>query len=411
MRVLVLSSVYPTAAMPLRGLFVRERTRHLAASCEVQVVAPIPWFPGNRWLRGVSRASATPLEQPDGFPVFHPRFLSVPRYAKSADGLLYFLSLAPFVARLRRRFAFELIDAHFAYPDGFAATLLARLFRVPVSVTLRGTEVPFSRSRLRRAQIRFVLRRAERVLTVSDSLARLARDLGAPAARVRVIPNGIDRARFQPGPRDEARRQLGLSPDRRIIVSVGGLTERKGHHRVLAAMQALVGDRPDLLLAIVGGGSSEGDVGPALRRQISALELDRHVLLAGPQPPERVPLWLQAADVFCLATANEGRPNAVLEALACGLPVVTTDVGGIAEVVRPGIDGLVVPFGDHLALTRALGEALDRSWDRDVICAHGSGRTWERAAQEVLAELAGAQAEHAGQAPRAAAGAGLGGLR
>src|SRR5947209_741851 len=83
----------------------------------VQAVAPIPWFPGNRWLRGVSRASAAPLEQADGFPVSHPRFLSVPRYAKSADGLFYFLSLAPFVARLRRQFAFEIIDAHFAYPD------------------------------------------------------------------------------------------------------------------------------------------------------------------------------------------------------------------------------------------------------------------------------------------------------
>src|ERR1700730_2726267 len=153
MRVLVLSSVYPTAAMPLRGLFVRERPRHLSASCEVQVVAPIPWFPGNRWLRGVSRANSAPLEQTDGFPVFHPRFLSVPRYAKSADGLFYFLSLAPFVARLRRQFVFEIIDAHFAYPDGFAATLLARLFRLPMSVTLRGTEVPLSRSRLRRAQI------------------------------------------------------------------------------------------------------------------------------------------------------------------------------------------------------------------------------------------------------------------
>ena len=149
MRALVLSSVYPTSAMPLRGLFVRERTRHLAATCKLQVVAPIPWFPGNRWLRGANRSSAVPLKQQDGFPVLHPRFLSVPRYAKSADGLLYFLSLLPCVVRLRRRFAFDLIDTHFAYPDGFAGVLFGQFFKVPVAVTLRGTEVPFARYRLR----------------------------------------------------------------------------------------------------------------------------------------------------------------------------------------------------------------------------------------------------------------------
>ena len=120
MRVLVLSSVYPTAAMPLRGLFVHERTRHLAALCHVQVVAPIPWFPGNRWLRGGDRSNVVRMEQPDALQVFHPRFLSVPRYVKSADGLLYFLSLLPFMGRLRRQFPFDLVDAHFAYPDGFA---------------------------------------------------------------------------------------------------------------------------------------------------------------------------------------------------------------------------------------------------------------------------------------------------
>jgi len=404
MRVLVLSSVYPTAAMPLRGLFVHERTRHLAALCHAQVVAPIPWFPGNRWLRGADRSNAIRMEQLDALQVFHPRFLSVPRYAKSADGLLYFLSLLPFMARFRRKFPFDLVDAHFAYPDGFAGLLFAQLFRVPLAVTLRGTEVPFARFRIRRAQIRYVLRHADRVLPVSDSLARLARTLGAPPDRIRVIPNGIDGARFRPGSRFEARNLLGLPPDRPIIVSVGGLTERKGHHRVLAALRSLVGDRPDLLLAIVGGGSSEGDVGPSLRRLTAELGLERHVLLAGPQPHERIPTWLQAANLFCLATANEGRPNAVLEALACGLPVVTTDVGGVAEIVRPGLDGLLVPFGDALALAAALGTALERSWDRESMTAHSSRRTWARAAEEVYAELSVIQAEHGNQpgpAPRA----------
>jgi glycosyltransferase involved in cell wall biosynthesis len=222
--------------------------------------------------------------------------------------------------------------------------------------------------------------------------------------RIRVIPNGIDGALFRPGSRLEARHRLGLPPDRPIIVSVGGLTQRKGHHRVLAAMQSLVADRPNLLLAIVGGGSSEGDVGASLRRLTAELGLDGHVLLAGPQPHERIATWLQAANLFCLATANEGRPNAVLEALACGLPVVTTDVGGVAEIVRPGLDGFLVPLGDAGALVTALGTALDHPWDRDSMTAHASRRTWTRAAEEVYAELSAIQAERSNQpgaAPRA----------
>ena len=387
MRVLVLSSVYPTPTIPTRGVFVHERARHLAGACQVEVVAPVSWFPLNRLVRGRDRALVPPVETRDGLTVFHPRFFSVPRFGKSLDAVFYFAAALPFLARLRRRFAFDLIDAHFAYPDGLAGLLVGRVLGVPVTVTLRGTESRLARSRLHRPQIARVLRQAERVIAVSQSLADLASTLGTPPERLRVIPNGVDVERFQRGPRAAARRRLGLPLDAPLIVSVGGLTERKGHHRVLAALAHILPKHPEVLFAAVGGPSVEGDTGPLLRRMVAELGLGERVRLPGAVRHDEIAGWLQAADLFCLSTRNEGRPNAVLEALACGLPVVTTAVGGNLELVQSGRDGFVVPFGDEGALVDAVLTALSKEWDHDAISARARSRTWEHAAAQVLAEL------------------------
>ncbi len=400
MRVLVLSSVYPSATIPTRGIFVHERTRHLSPVDRLEVVAPVSWFPLNRLLRGKDRALVPAAGIRDGVSVSYPRFLSIPRVGKSLDGLLYFASVLPALLHLRRRFRFDLIDAHFAYPDGLAGILLGRLFDVPVVVTLRGTEVRLARSRLRRPQVVLVVRRAARVIAVSQSLADLAVSLGAPQDRVRVIPNGVDGGRFRPGPRADARKRLGLPADRPLIVSVGGLTERKGHHRVIAALPRLLLRHPGALYAAVGGPSVEGNNEPLLRRLAAELDLEGHVLLPGATPHEEIATWLQAADLFCLATANEGRPNAVMEALACGVPVVTTDVGGNREIVEPGRDGLLVPFGDGPALERALETALERRWDHEAISARARGRTWEQTGAQVVATFEEVLRAPRGPAPR-----------
>src|SRR6266496_3460399 len=163
----------------------------------------------NRWIRQ-ERATVPILEHQAGLAVYHPRFFSLPRYGKCLDGVLYFLSLIWFVARLRRAFPFEVIDAHFAYPDGLAATLLGRVFRCPVVITLRGSIVRLSGYRLHRPQLRWALRRADRVTAVSESLRDVAVALGIPAQRVRVIPNGVDPRVFSPMEQRQARRQCGL---------------------------------------------------------------------------------------------------------------------------------------------------------------------------------------------------------
>ena len=386
MRVLVLSRVYPNAARPTYGVFVRERVRRVAAHCELEVVAPIPRFPFDGPARRAPRQEVPRVEREGSIAIHHPSIMSIPAVGKSLDGLFYCLSLLPFLRRVRRRFAFELIDAHFGYPDGVAAALLGIALRCPVTVTLRGDETRLVRRPLRRWQLRFALQRA-RVIAVSDALAALARGLGVPPERVHVIANGIDAGAFRPGDRDEARVRLGLPRDRTIVVSVGAFIARKGHERVLAQLPALIAKRPELLYVAVGNAGGAHTRLAAIRRLVDDLRIADHVRLVVARPHEEIPCWLRAADLFCLATEREGWSNALSEALACGLPVVTTRVGANAEVVRDGVDGYLVPFFDAEAFGAAVMRALGEPWNRGAIAARAAARTWDHVAAEVMEQF------------------------
>jgi glycosyltransferase involved in cell wall biosynthesis len=134
---------------------------------------------------------------------------------------------------------------------------------------------------------------------------------------------------------------------------------------------------PDLHYLIVGGGSPEGNLEQALREQVAALGVDQRVHFLGPIAPDELKWPLSAADVFVLATRNEGWANVFLEAMACGLPVVATDVGGNAEVVCHAGLGEIVPFDDADALRQALARALSKDWDRQAIRAYAESNGWD----------------------------------
>jgi glycosyltransferase involved in cell wall biosynthesis len=380
-RLLVYTSVFPNAGQPNLGVFVRERMFRVGAHLPLVVVAPVPWFPLQgllRLWRPHFRPPSPRLEVQDGFEVHHPRFLSLPGLLKRWDGLSMALASWRLARRLTTRPGVDLIDAHFAYPDGYAATLLGRWLGVPVTITLRGTEPSLARFPARGERVALALQRATRLFSVSDSLKRYAVEAcGVPEGKVRVVGNGVDTQKFQPVDRALARAELGVAPDARVLVSVGGLVERKGFHRVIDLLPALIGRYPDLLYLVVGGGGPEGDIGVRLRAQVTALGLERHVRFLGPMPSERIKVPLSAADLFVLATSNEGWANVFLEAMACGLPVVTTDVGGNREVVSDARLGTVVPFGNGPALRAALEHGLDHHWDRAAITEHARANAWD----------------------------------
>jgi len=178
-----------------------------------------------------------------------------------------------------------------------------------------------------------------------------------------------------------------LPQDAPILVSVGALVERKGFHRVMECLPRLRQRFPRLRYLIVGGPSPEGDWSAALQERTVQLGVQDCVTFLGAWPAQDLKIPLSAADAFVLATANEGWANVFLEAMACGLPVVTTDVGGNAEVVNDGSLGTVVPFGDRDALACAIGEALEREWDLDAIIEYARRHSWDRRVDALVQEF------------------------
>ena len=375
----VFSSLFPNSTQPTAGLFIRERMFRVGKRLPLVVVSPKPWFPGQgliRRFRPHYRPMPAPMETQAGVEVLFPRFLAIPGLFRGLDSLFMALGSYPTLRRLKAR-GHNLIDAHFAYPDGHAAIKLGRWLGLPVTVTLRGTEVPQSRNPALVPKLREVFRDADFVITVSDSLRQLARSLGLARERGQVVGNGVDADRFSPVPRGEARRRLGLPDTARVLVTVGGLVERKGFHRVIACLPALLEQHTDLHYLVVGGPCPEGDMTQALKDQAVALGLGDRVHFLGPVAPDDLKWPLSAADIFVLSTRNEGWANVILEAMACGLPVVASDVGGNREVVCKPDLGEIVPFDDQAALTAALDRALRRGWDGQAIRAYAEANSWD----------------------------------
>jgi teichuronic acid biosynthesis glycosyltransferase TuaC len=383
---IVYSSLFPSLARPGAGLFIRERMFRVARHRPLVVVSPQPWFPGQsliRRLRPGYRPPSPRIEIQQGIRVYHPRFLSVPGLLRRFDGWSMALGSFLLLRRLKAEGA-RLIDAHFTYPDGEAATRLGRWLGLPATITLRGTEVPHSKNPVLRPRLARALRAAARVFSVSDSLRSLAIELGTNAAKTEVVGNGVDLTRFHPVDRNAARSRYGIPHHAQVLISVGGLVERKGMHRVIECLPVLLTRHPDLHYLIVGGGSPEGDLRAELDAQVKQLGLATRVHFLGALPPDELKWPLSAADVFVLATRNEGWANVFLEAMACGLPVISTDVGGNAEVVCSDQLGSIVPFGDAAALQRALDAALDKTWDRAAIIAYAHANQWDQRVAQLL---------------------------
>jgi len=287
-------------------------------------------------------------------------------------------------AHLRRSFHFDIIDSHFAFPDGIAAALLSRLFRCPYTITLRGNETEHSEYLWRGYTIRWAIRRAAHVITVSERLRKFAIDCGADPLKTTTIPNGINAEIYYPREGRGILAKHSIPEGAPVILSAGYLIERKGHHKVIQAIGTLASMGSPAHLIIAGGPGAERRFEPVLRKLVGELRIEDRVHFTGNVVPDELAQLMSAADVFVLASRNEGWPNVVNEALACGVPVVATDIGAVPEMLPSTDYGLVVPLNDQSKLEKALLIALDRDWDRKRIAAWGASRSWNQVANDVL---------------------------
>lgn len=352
MKLLTFTSLYPNATAPTHGVFVENRLRRLVAAGEIEsrVVAPVPWFPFTHAAFGRYGAFARVprREERHGLTIDHPRFLSFPRIGMSVSPDLMVRGAAPTITRLiASGYDFDVIDAHYFYPDGVAAALLAARLRKPLVITARGSDINyFPNYRVARRRILWAADRADGIVTVSDALRQRLIDLGVPDGKITVIRNGVDLDLFAPQDRAASREALGL--DGPCLLMVGSLVTLKGHHLVIESLAQMPGWR----LLIAGDGPERH----SLERQAERLGVDRRVRFLGTVPHESLPALYSAADLVVLASSREGLPNVLLEAMACGTRVVTTNVGGCAEIVTNSAAGQVVPERS----ARALRQAIER---------------------------------------------------
>lgn len=350
MRLLVFTSLYPNVQQPRHGIFVEERLRKLVASGRVSatVMAPVPWFPFKyrRFGQYARYARVGAVDERYGMRILHPRYPVIPKVGMNLAATLMYRALLPVLRqRLARGDDFDVLDAHYFYPDGVAAARLGAALRKPVVITARGNDVTLlPRYRVPRRLIAWAARRASAVATVSEDLKHKLVALGVETRKITTLRNGVDLVRFAPRARDPLRAQFGL--DGMVWLAVGHLIERKGVHIDLMALAMT----PDVTLLVAGDGPDE----PRLRALADRLGVAARVRFLGAIQHDRLCDYYNVADALMLASSREGMPNVALEAIACGTPVVAAPFDGVTEVVG-------APEAGEVAGTRS-AEALAAAW-------------------------------------------------
>jgi teichuronic acid biosynthesis glycosyltransferase TuaC len=351
MRLLTFSTLFPNAERPNHGIFVETRLRYLISSGKVEsrVVAPVPWFPSQhpRFGQYASFAKVPKEEIRYGIKVDHPRYFLPPKVGMNLAPFLLARAVRPTIQRIiDEGYDFDLIDAHYFYPDGVAAILLGRYFNKPVVITSRGTDINLiPQYTIPRKLILWAAKQAKGMITVCNALKTEMVQLGVDAERITPLRNGVDLQRFQPVDRETVRKTLGMTQF--TLLSVGLLEARKGHDLIIRALPQL----PDVKLLIAGSGPD--------RRKLEELSqqmgVANRVTFLGPVPQAELRNYYGAADALVLASSREGWANVLLESMACGTPVVASNVWGTPEVVASPDAGVLMKERTPAALAEAVG--------------------------------------------------------
>lgn len=377
MRILLVTSQFPIAGEPTRGRPIFQTARELATLADVRVVSPVAVYPS--WAQPKSYLFKPADAAATGIDTEYVTYPALPILSRPFNGWLAARAIAPALARFQP----DVVLSYWLYPDAFGAMLVARKARVPLVAGARGSDIRV-RDRISKALTRRVIGAADQVLVVSEDLGRLAvADYGADPARVHAIANGCDAATFHLADRAAARTHLGIDSTAELIVYAGRLVAEKGLRELVGAMRELVERRPRVELAMIGTGPLHDELAAEVARQTSL-----RVHLPGALPADGVARWMTAADVFALPSYSEGYPNVLVEALACGRPIVATPVGGIPEIVDERCGVLVAPR-DVDALANGIAQALDRRWSEADLSTRFS-RDWRSVAIDTLRVCEGA---------------------
>lgn len=373
LKILTFTSLYPNSQQPSHGVFVENRLRRLIETGEVdlEVVAPVPWFPLTGSIFGqYGKFAGVPVEEErHGIRIHHPRYLVLPKIGMNFTPW----SMTQFAKRavvdvVKRAGPIDLIDAHYFYPDGVAATRLGELLDIPVVITGRGTDLNLIPNFTGpRQKIQTTIDKAAAMITVCAALKESLVDLGAPESKVTVLRNGVDLKVFTPGDREASRRSFNV--DGSIIASVGLLIERKGHNLIIEALEHL----PDVTLLIAG----DGPLKSQLLSLASKCGVQNRVKFLGNLPHEKLVDVYRAADALVLASSREGWANVLLESMACGTAVAATNIWGTPEVVANEAAGLLIPERTKTSIAETVRTLLSHLPDRELTRSYAEQFSWD----------------------------------
>lgn len=377
--ILTVSTLFPNPVQTSHGIFVETRLRELLASGQVfaHVIAPIPWLP--RFSR---YGSYGPLHRvPDhvernALSIEHPRYLVVPKIGMRLTPHTLYRAMRKSLRRLLDAgHQFDLIDAHYFYPDGVAAVWLAKEFGLPVVVTSRGTDISLiPQFPGPRRLICDAAEKADGLITVCQALKDGLVELGVDPNKVTVLRNGVDLELFHPMDREALRKELGIR--HHTLASVGHLVERKGHHHVIAALR----DIPDTDLLIAGDGEERS----RLTSLAQTMGVADRVRFLGVLDQQKLCEVYNAVDALVLASSREGWANVLLEAMACGTPVVASAVWGTPEVVAKPEAGVLMRTVDADGVAAGVKRLFAHSPDRGATRRYAEQFDWNVATEGQL---------------------------
>ena len=390
MKILFISSQFPNSLEPNRGIFSFQIVKELTFFAEVRVIAPLPTL---GWINGLSRfkkhkadLNVPVYEEFHSIPVYHPRYLALPKMGLSHQWT-FEIALKKLLYTIQVEWPFDVVNCHWLFPDGVAIQRICRQMNIPVMLTPLGTDLnTYCDFKLRRYFISKALSKAQKVSVLNEQMQAKCICLGVRSAQLTIIPNGVNLNEFCILDTLACRKKLNIPPDIKMLLFVGSLVPVKNISTLLKAF-ALLNSKdstPDTKLYIVGGGFLEKE----LKTLAHELKVAEKTVFVGSVLHSDLPTWMNAADCLCLPSLSEGHPNVMMEALACGTPVVGSNVGSIPDFVNTDNDnGFVIEATDVKGIAEKLLFCLTQKYSNDAVRQSVLQHSWQNCAKRYAGEL------------------------
>jgi glycosyltransferase involved in cell wall biosynthesis len=348
--VLLISNLYPNCLESTKGMFIKQLADSINKTNSVTVIAPLPFNP----FEYFRKKSPIPLvEEIDGITVYHPRYLVIPKLFRSLTGYFFFYGIKRLVHKLKMENKADVISAHWVYPDGFGAMLVAKKYNIPISIHALGCDInEYTKYPLRKKRIIEALSRSDINIVKSRELKYKITELGISGDKTHVIHNGVDQEKFKHIDKINTRKELSLELNKRYVLFVGNFQIEKGLEYLIRAAKLI--DDNSVHILIIGSGPLETQ----LHSLVKELGVSQKITFLGRVEHDLIPKYMGGVDLLCLPSLREGCPNVVLESLSCGTPVVASNVGAVPDIITQSHYGTIVQTQDPKAIAAAITKLL-----------------------------------------------------